>query len=206
MENTESTCTSCSDPIRNLAKEGRPDLWDHTTAASRCFAPTPPYEVEEGLPRETRKVRIRVQELVTYEVEKEVTVNVGVTPQELAAYLSSHDEEWTDDIEEHFLDACEREVLDDHTFFADDAGYLANLAVGIEEWPESIVTWLTITCPVCGSRPTEDDTAHQNVGWFVGIACNGRRVVHPGWIGMDGTGWTDWMTMMTNDASGKASN
>ncbi|MFG1709162.1 hypothetical protein ACFLIM_38825 [Nonomuraea sp. M3C6] len=205
IENTESTCTTCSGPIRNQAKDGRPDLWDHTTVTDRrCYMPIPPYEVEEALPRETRKVRIRVEELVTYDWETEFEVHVGVTPQELSSYIASHEDRWVDDLENNFFSACDREVLDDQTFFVDDAGYLANLAIGIEECPTSIVTWLTITCPVCGVQPAEDDTAHQNVGYIVGIACNGMRVVNPDWIGMDGTGWTDWTQDQPTDASGKA--
>ncbi|GGO62999.1 hypothetical protein [Nonomuraea cavernae] len=204
MKNTESTCTSCGDPIRNLAAEGRPDLWDHITTTRRCIDATPPHEVAKTLPRETRRIRIRVEEMVSYEVEKEFEVHVGVAPQELAAYLASNDEQWSDDIENHFFDACEREVHDDHTFFADDAGYLAKLAIQIDEWPTHIVRWLTLACPVCGVQPAKDDTAHQNVGYFVAIACNGTRLVDPGWIGMDGTGWEDWTKPQAVDASGKA--
>ncbi|MEV0149752.1 MULTISPECIES: hypothetical protein [unclassified Nonomuraea] len=206
MENTESTCTRCGGPIRNLATDGRPDLWDHTTVTDpRCYEPIPPYEVEAALPRETRRVRIRVEELVTYEREMEVEVHVGVTPDELAAYLDSNTEQWADDIEDHFLGASDREVLGEYTFFSDDAGYLANLAIHIDEGPKHLTRWLTLTCPVCGVQPAADDSAHQNIGWFVGIACDGMRVVAPDRIGMDGTGWTDW-TMKPTDASGKASN
>lgn len=204
IENTESTCTKCSGPIRNMATDGRPDLWDHITVTDpRCYVPNPPYEIEQALPRETRRVRIRVQELVTYDWEMEVEVHVGVTPQELPAYLDSNDDQWIDDMEDHVYDARDREVLDSHTFFADDAGYLANLAIGIEACPKQIMTWLTITCPVCGVQPAADDTTHQNVGWFVGISCNGMRVVNPEWLGMSGTDWTDWTPA---DASGKAGN
>ncbi|TDD36102.1 hypothetical protein E1286_38715 [Nonomuraea terrae] len=205
IQNTASTCTVCSTPIRNLATDGRPDVWGHTRKPQiTCYYPIPPYEVAEALPRETRKIRIRVEERVTYEVEREIKVHVGVTQDELADYLALNDDEWGEDIEEHFFSARDREVISDCTFFTDDAGYLANLATGIEVCPKSITKWLTIVCPVCGVQPAEDDTAHQNVGYFVGIACNGQRLVDPGWLQMDGTSWTDWTEPQPADASGKA--
>ena len=49
-------------------------------------------------------------------------------------------------------------------------------------------------------------TEHQNVGYFVGITCNGMRVVNPEWIGMDGTHWENWAQAQPTDASGKADN
>ncbi|MEQ4724718.1 hypothetical protein [Nonomuraea sp. B19D2] len=205
MENTESTCTDCGGPIRNLAADGRPDVWQHTTDTDRrCYMPTPPYQVEEALPRETRRIRIRFEELVTYDAEIELEVHAGVTPQELSSYLTDHEDLWLEEMEKHEYGSSDRVVLDEHSFFADDAGYLANLAVGIEECPKSIQRWLTITCPVCGVQPAEDDTRHQNIGWFVGIACNGMRVVNPEWISMDGTHWEDWTEVQTTDASGNA--
>ncbi|MEU6719853.1 hypothetical protein ABZ897_51080 [Nonomuraea sp. NPDC046802] len=68
------------------------------------------------------------------------------------------------------------------------------MTIGIEEFPTHTVRWLTLTCPMCGVQPVADDTEHQNVGWFVGIACNGMRAVNPERIGIDGTGWPDWTT------------
>ncbi|MEV0617640.1 hypothetical protein AB0I81_30265 [Nonomuraea sp. NPDC050404] len=205
MENTETTCTACKTPLCNQAADGRPDVWVHTTVTDpHCYTPNPPCEIEQALPRETRMVRIRVQELVTYEVEKKIKIHVGVTVAELPNYLAANDEGWSEDIEDHFYDACDREVLDeDYTYFTDDAGYLAKLALQIEVWPRHIVKWLTLACPVCGVQPGADDTEHQNVGWFVGIACNGLRVVNPAFIAMDGTGWEDWMTTTTTHASKK---
>ncbi|GAA1768524.1 hypothetical protein [Nonomuraea bangladeshensis] len=205
MENTETTCTSCKTPLRNQAEDGRPDVWKHTTATNPpCFTAMPPYQVEEALPREIRKVRIRVEELVAYEREMKLSVHVGVTADELAAYLTDNTEAWADDIEEHFFTAENREVVSGHTFFADDAGYLENLASYLETASQHLKKWLTITCPVCGVLPAADDTLHQNVGWVVGIACSGARLVHPGWIGMDGTNWTDWTELQLPHASGKA--
>jgi hypothetical protein len=205
IQNTESTCTLCSGPITNLATDGRPDIWRHTTdKGRRCDSPTPPYQVEESLPRQTRKVRVRYEELVTYDAEIELEVHAGVTPQELSSYLTDHEDLWLEEVEKHEYSASGRLVLDEYSFFADDAGYLANLADGIEECPKSILKWLTLTCPVCGVQPSADDTEHRNVGYFVAIDCNGVRVVDPDWIGMDGTGWTDWTRVV--DASGKAGN
>ncbi|MFF0770916.1 hypothetical protein ACFYUK_18670 [Nonomuraea wenchangensis] len=207
MENTETTCISCGTGLRNLATEGRPDVWRHITATNPpCFTATPPYEVEEALPREIRKVRIRVEELVTYDREIELSVHVGVTADELVAYLIDNDERWADDIEDHVFGADNREVVTGFTFFADDAGYLENLASYLEAASQHLKKWLTITCPVCGVEPAADDPIHQNVGWVVGIACSGARLVHPGWIGMDGTNWTDWTELQLSHASGKARN
>ncbi|QFY09582.1 hypothetical protein GBF35_25635 [Nonomuraea phyllanthi] len=205
MKNTKTTCTSCKTPLINQAANGRPDVWAHTTVTEpHCYTPNPPYEIEQALPREIRKVRIRVQELITYEVEKKIEVHTGVTMEELPDCLTANTEGWADDIEDHFLAACDREVLDeDYTYFTDNAGYLAKLALQIEVWPKHIVKWLTLTCPVCGVQPGADDSRHQSVGWFVGIACNGMRVVNPAFINMEGTGWEDW-TEQTVDASGKA--
>lgn len=193
--NIVSTCTKCGRPISNAAEDGRPDLWDHSDYPQDrpyCGNPTPPQEIADGLPREMRKVRMRVKEQVTYDWEMEIEMHAGVTSDALASYLTDYDEEWIDEMGEHEYSAGDREIVEEHTFLADDAGYLANLADGIKQCNSLIRRWLTIVCPVCGVQPDQGDTAHQLVGWFVGIACDGARLVNPEWIWMDGTGWTDW--------------
>lgn len=207
MQNATSTCVKCSNPIRNQATEGRPDLWSHTTADPFCPYAVPRVEADEALPREKRKIRIRVEELVTYDWETEIEVHKGISQDELPAYLADNEDPWVDGLDDrNFYAATNREVLHEFTFFNDDAGYLENLATVIETYPKKIMRWLTITCPVCGVRPSADDTAHQTVGYFIGVACNGMRVVDPAQVSMDGTGWTDWTKKNTVDASRKASN
>ncbi|WP_219459824.1 hypothetical protein [Nonomuraea rhizosphaerae] len=206
MENTETTCTACRTPIRNQATDGRPDVWEHTTVTKpHCHLPLAPHEVEEGLPRETRRIRVRVQEIVTYDWETDFEVHVGVTPDELPSYIAAHEDRWIDDMDDNFHESHDRQVLDNHTFFIDDAGYLASLASGINTHPKFIMQWLTLTCPVCGVQPGADDTQHQNVGWFVGIACDGMRVVDPDWLGMEDVAWKNWAKSEPVNASRKAS-
>ncbi|MFI7705505.1 hypothetical protein [Nonomuraea sp. NPDC049480] len=52
----------------------------------------------------------------------EFEVHVGVTPDELSSYIAAHEDRWIDNMEDNFHDSSDRIVLDDHTFFADDAG------------------------------------------------------------------------------------
>ncbi len=207
MKNTKTTCTRCRTPIINRAANGRPDVWGHTTVTNPfCPTPSPPYLVEQNLPRETRTIRIRVEEVVTYDWEMKFEVHLGVTPDALSPYLSDHEERWIDSMEDNYHSARIGEIVSSRTYFADDAGYLACLDQVLAEHPEKITKWLTLTCPVCGVQPGAEDTEHQNVGYFVAIACEGLYVVNPGWVGMDGSRWEDWTKDVTVNASRKAGN
>ncbi|MEV4748988.1 hypothetical protein AB0K21_21640 [Streptosporangium sp. NPDC049248] len=206
MESVESTCTRCGNAIRNCADSGRPDDWYHHDLPpgqdhEDCYA-TPPNDVEAALPRTTRRMRVKVQELVTYQVDMEVPMHAGVSGDQLVFYLEKHDDLWAEQLsEETIIDTSDREVDIPGTYYLDDEGYLEALDGNL--YAPRVKKWLTVSCPVCGQTPSEGDTAHQAVTYehtedpepktteFVAIACDGSRVVNPNALHMP-IPWKDW--------------
>ncbi|MFC7641528.1 hypothetical protein ACFQX6_11410 [Streptosporangium lutulentum] len=195
-------------PICNDADNGRPDDWDHTEEnPTHCYPPTPPDDIKEALPHETRKIRMRAEELVTYQFDLEVPIHVGVTADALAAYLDDHPDLWVDHLgDDSFYSCSDREVIGDRTYYTDDAGYLEALASFSVKHLRLLQRWLTVPCPVCKAVPADDDTTHrtvafaepaeegdeQKVNQIVAIACDGSWVVEPNRLGIYDLHWKDW--------------
>ncbi|WP_329431037.1 hypothetical protein OG339_48620 (plasmid) [Streptosporangium sp. NBC_01495] len=193
-------------PIHNCADDGRPDVWQHTASdIVGCDLPTPPDDIEAALERETRTIVLRLEELITYEIELKAEVHTGVPRTALLDYLADNEDLWGDHVANNFFSATDRDILPE-TCFTDDAGYLEALDEGIDEHPEKLQRWLTAVCPVCGLTPSSDDTTHQTVATaesaaegteqkvtgVIAITCTGYRVVDPNLLGIMAPYWKDW--------------
>lgn len=194
----DATCALCAKPIHNRADEGRPDLWTHTNPSddNACLSATAPYTVEGQQPKEKRLLTICVTETNTYIITKEVEIHVGVTDEELPAYLADNEDLWLDDINDTtWFRSDDREIDPDETGFVGDWEYLEFVKLALKHWPTSgpdITRWLTKTCPACKEEPIEGDTKHSRVNGYVAIDCTGRWVINPNAVGLESTTWQDW--------------
>ncbi len=193
MKPITSNCATCGDPIRNTPDRGRPDLWIHTTNGT-CNRPFAPFEVTEALPMELRLITVKVSERIFWEITKPMLVHVGVTDEELSAYMDTNNERWVDDMTPSTeVSGEDREVDPDDTVFA-DADYLTKVRKAIETGDPDIRPWLTGTCPECGCAPNNTDTeiTHQVIGDYVVLGCQGLMVINPNAVAIFMPHWQNW--------------